>query len=156
MKRSEEPVTGPRAGDKENEKASASRLMARAIKTGVLSKQPCEVCGSTKSIHGHHDDYSKPLEVRWLCAVHHGSHHMKERIWISHRHGPQECAWCHKLTDDEFDLRTPVEARLICTRCRREQDLLATLTFHKCLTADGKLTGQLEAILKRHYPEVAS
>lgn len=43
---------------------------------GVLIKQPCEVCGNVKS-DGHHDDYSKPLEVRWLCRVHHMELHRK-------------------------------------------------------------------------------
>lgn len=41
-----------------------------AIKTGKLIKQPCEVCGEI-NVHAHHDDYSKPFEVRWLCRKHH-------------------------------------------------------------------------------------
>lgn len=40
------------------------------LKRGKLVKQPCEVCGSPES-QMHHDDYSKPLEVRWLCRRHH-------------------------------------------------------------------------------------
>jgi hypothetical protein len=35
-----------------------------------LVPQPCEVCGATK-VEKHHPDYSKPLEVRWLCREHH-------------------------------------------------------------------------------------
>ena len=31
---------------------------------GKLQQQPCEVCG-TEASQMHHDDYSKPLEVRW-------------------------------------------------------------------------------------------
>ena len=46
----------------------------QAIRRGELRRKPCEVCGNRKS-HGHHDDYSKPLTVRWLCAKHHQQHH---------------------------------------------------------------------------------
>lgn len=46
------------------------------VKRGLVKKGPCEVCGDPK-VEGHHADYSKPLEVRWLCAVHHGETHRK-------------------------------------------------------------------------------
>jgi len=39
-----------------------------------LKRQPCEVCGSLDT-QAHHDDYSKPLEVRWLCQLHHSRVH---------------------------------------------------------------------------------
>jgi hypothetical protein len=45
-----------------------------ALRSGKISRQPCESCGSQKS-QAHHDDYSKPLDVRWLCAKHHAEHH---------------------------------------------------------------------------------
>jgi hypothetical protein len=38
---------------------------------GTLKTQPCEVCGSTVSVEAHHEDYSRPLDVRWLCNYHH-------------------------------------------------------------------------------------
>jgi hypothetical protein len=41
-------------------------------------KSPCEVCGNQKA-EAHHDDYSKLLEVRWLCDEHHKQHHRKMR-----------------------------------------------------------------------------
>lgn len=33
---------------------------------GKLVQQPCAVCGAEKT-EMHHHDYSKPLEVEWLC-----------------------------------------------------------------------------------------
>lgn len=52
-----------------------SGAVNNAVKNGLLIKQPCEVCGSTGLVHGHHDDYSKPLDVRWLCPKHHAEWH---------------------------------------------------------------------------------
>ena len=35
----------------------------------LVSPQACEGCGKTGLLlQGHHPDYSKPLEVEWLCA----------------------------------------------------------------------------------------
>lgn len=45
-----------------------------AIRDGRLIRQPCETCGEAKS-QAHHDDYSKPLDVRWLCSKHHAEWH---------------------------------------------------------------------------------
>jgi ribosomal protein S27AE len=47
----------------------------RALKRGDIKRQPCEVCGTTWNIHAHHDDYEKPLDVRWLCGRHHLRNH---------------------------------------------------------------------------------
>lgn len=56
------------------EKAKARQLVTYAVKTGKIIRKPCDVCGSMKS-QAHHEDYSKPLEVRWLCDSHHKAHH---------------------------------------------------------------------------------
>lgn len=48
--------------------------VARAVACGQLERLPCEVCGTAKT-EAHHDDYSKPLDVRWLCQPHHRAHH---------------------------------------------------------------------------------
>ena len=43
-------------------------MVNRAIKNGVLIKPSvCENCGKECSPEGHHEDYSMPLEVVWLC-----------------------------------------------------------------------------------------
>ena len=54
----------------------ARYAVANAIRDGRLKRQPCVVCGDAKS-HGHHDDYSKPLDVIWLCQKHHSERHNK-------------------------------------------------------------------------------
>jgi hypothetical protein len=47
-----------------------------AVRDGRLDRQPCEACGAEPA-QGHHDDYSKPLEVRWLCPPCHANEHRK-------------------------------------------------------------------------------
>jgi len=56
----------------------ARDIVRRALKNGELVRQPCELCGSTANINAHHDNYSKPLAVRWLCR----GCHMKEHSRI--------------------------------------------------------------------------
>lgn len=56
------------------EKRKAHHALNNAIRDGKIMRQPCEVCGDVNS-HGHHFDYQRPLEVRWLCAEHHHAEH---------------------------------------------------------------------------------
>lgn len=49
-----------------------------AIKNGKLTPEPCIVCGKEK-VQGHHEDYSKPLDVVWLCTRHHADRHIHLR-----------------------------------------------------------------------------
>jgi hypothetical protein len=55
-------------------KTTAHYMISNAIRDKRLVRMPCEKCGNPKS-EAHHDDYSKPLEVRWLCFKHHREHH---------------------------------------------------------------------------------
>lgn len=64
-------VNTRRQRKKHPERERAHAAVARAIKKGLLVRGPCEVCGTTRRVQGHHDDYSKPLEVRWLCVMDH-------------------------------------------------------------------------------------
>ena len=82
----DEKTTNKRAKQKEWEARNPEKVKARimvgvAIKRGDLTRLPCEVCGSFPT-DGHHDDYSKPLSVRWLCRNHHIEHHVKARAEI--------------------------------------------------------------------------
>lgn len=50
-------------------KVWARNVLRRAVLKGIIEKQPCIVCGA--DAHAHHPDYSKPLDVIWLCRRHH-------------------------------------------------------------------------------------
>lgn len=56
-------------------KYKAHNLVNNSIRDGKLHPEPCEACGIVESVHAHHDDYAKPLNVRWLCAMHHQQWH---------------------------------------------------------------------------------
>lgn len=56
-------------------KRSAHQAVGNAIRAGKLIRQPCEQCGAVAQAH--HDDYSKPLDVRWLCTTHHAEWHRR-------------------------------------------------------------------------------
>lgn len=59
---------------REPEKYAARNAVSNAIRDGKLTRQPCKVCGSLES-EAHHEDYSKPLDVVWLCFKHHREIH---------------------------------------------------------------------------------
>ena len=69
-------------------KAKAVTIVRDALRKKLLVRQPCEECGAEKA-EAHHDDYAKPLEVRWLCRTHHRQHHAK------HGEAPNACTVRH-------------------------------------------------------------
>jgi ribosomal protein S27AE len=58
------------------EKCKARTKTRNAIRDGKITRQPCAKCGSPKT-DAHHNDYSKPLEVTWLCVPCHHAEHRK-------------------------------------------------------------------------------
>ena len=57
-------------------KGNARAYLHTYVKRGKVKRKPCQVCGSVFA-HAHHEDYSKPLEVEWLCKKHHLQLHGK-------------------------------------------------------------------------------
>lgn len=60
------------------EKVRAHNAAYKAQRRGTLTPHPCEVC-SNPDAEKHHADYSKHLDVRWLCKTCHGKQHTKRR-----------------------------------------------------------------------------
>jgi hypothetical protein len=63
------------------ERVKARDTLRKAVEKGEVERKPCEfvlddgnLCGDINS-HGHHHDYSKPLDVKWLCRKHHRKVH---------------------------------------------------------------------------------
>ena len=57
-------------------KRLAHSIVWSKLLTGKLIKQSsCSKCGSNEKIEAHHDDYTKPLELRWLCEKCHKEWH---------------------------------------------------------------------------------
>ena len=63
------------------EKYRARTKVGNAIRDGRLIRKPCEVCG--QKAHAHHEDYSKPLDVRWFCPLHHHGIESTEYVYSS-------------------------------------------------------------------------
>ena len=74
---------------RESGKYWARNQLANAVRDGRKKKpKRCQVCRKEpkpKNLHGHHDDYSKPLKVRWLCASCHGKHHRINQDGLEYR-----------------------------------------------------------------------
>jgi hypothetical protein len=66
--------------EKNPEKYKAHCCVNNAMRDKRLFKKPCVVCKTTKRLEAHHEDYSKPLDVTWLCSIHHSQLHHCKRI----------------------------------------------------------------------------
>jgi hypothetical protein len=66
---------------KASPKGQARKKLRNAVRRGEVKKpEYCSICERKlprKKISGHHKDYSKPLDVIWVCHICHGKHHRK-------------------------------------------------------------------------------
>ena len=95
--------------ERNKEKTRAQNLLNYAVRTGKIERKPCESCGTTERVHGHHHDYRKPYDVRWLCyACHKATHPVTDRDRITKFDGAKPAALFGsennnaKITDDEI------------------------------------------------------
>ena len=62
-------------------KIKARKKLRRQVKIGnIVRPTVCSDCGSTdRKIQAHHNDYSKPLDVVWVCSLCHAKIHYPDR-----------------------------------------------------------------------------
>ena len=60
----------------------ARYTISNAVKLGKVTRpNTCSACNKPCNVHAHHDNYSKPLDVRWLCRKCHGRIHRKRQSY---------------------------------------------------------------------------
>lgn len=58
------------------QKRAARVKLGNAVRDGKIVRPPhCEVCAAPGEVHGHHDDYTKALDVIWCCTACHSLIH---------------------------------------------------------------------------------
>ena len=63
-------------GERFPHKVLCLAITKKAKAKGILHGQPCARCAATIGVQAHHDDYTRPLKIVWLCAP---CHHAVEQ-----------------------------------------------------------------------------
>jgi len=75
---------GPEYRRRFPERWRARAAVSNAVQRGKLIKPShCERCHAkmpARRLHGHHEDYDQPLDVRWLCAACHRAVHTEKDV----------------------------------------------------------------------------
>lgn len=67
--------------DNKELRTDSRNKLNEAVRIGKVIKKPCLLCGNNTRPEAHHRDYSKPLDVVWLCRRHHeDTHHFPEKV----------------------------------------------------------------------------
>ena len=63
-------------------KNKAHSAVSHALRNGsLLRPTSCSICGRECKPEAHHEDYSKPLDVVWVCKqCHENTHHLNEGV----------------------------------------------------------------------------
>jgi hypothetical protein len=83
----------------------ARYIVKKALNEGLIKKPSnCYGCGNEYDLEAHHKDYSKPLDVEWLCVSCHHS-----------RHGLNNKIMCPQCASRSIYVRT--NGDIVCRRC---------------------------------------
>jgi hypothetical protein len=69
---------------KNKSRVLAWNILNEAVKNKSIKKEACSICGDKKVV-AHHEDYSKPLDIIWLCHDHHNKLHRSRSTWRPHK-----------------------------------------------------------------------
>lgn len=64
------------------QKRRAHEIVSRAIRTGKLKRENCQICSSSVRVDAHHEAYDRPLNITWLCRPHHIARHKQLDVMI--------------------------------------------------------------------------
>lgn len=79
LRKKEKWVASRKEWERRNKESLLARQTVRTeVRAGRLVPLPCLFCGDSRS-QAHHEDYSKPLDVVWLCRLHHVARHNEIR-----------------------------------------------------------------------------
>ena len=86
------------------EKVKAQRLVAYALKIGIIKREPCKICKKER-VEAHHNNYYKPLDVEWLCSLHHKRKHY-EKTWTQNASskGEKNCYQKNKKAKQKLNI----------------------------------------------------
>lgn len=98
-------------------KKKAHRAVSYAVRNGKIDQpQMCSVCGGVGRTEAHHDDYSKPLVVRWLCAACHKQWHAQHGEAAGADYPCRVCG-------------TPITTCELCNKCADGNDPFLTSKY---------------------------
>ncbi len=119
-------------------KHKARQLLHTAIRNGTVKrKNSCSECGTR--IDAHHADYSKPLEVKWVCSICHGKEHRKhkeeapkaplftKRNWRTIRAALYRAADWSEPVDTNDDWKQQRRERRFIEQCRKLNERISKL-----------------------------
>lgn len=81
-------MRGYRNDPRLRERHLAREMVRNRIRTGLMQRALCEICGAPEA-EAHHRDYARPFDVRWLCPEHHRDEHAAARAEPSTESSPE-------------------------------------------------------------------
>lgn len=64
-------LTAVRTREKNKKHITARNKINYLINSGKIERGACAICGSTKDVDAHHENYDEPYVIIWLCKKHH-------------------------------------------------------------------------------------